>query len=356
MMTETALRSSGLQATRTRDPFWDAARFVAIVLVVVGHTIEVHRDADAMYALYLLIYAFHMPLFALVAGYFSKAEPITVSTGRSLAQRLIVPYLVFTFLWLGFQSWLGQGFRVDLASPYWHLWFLTSLVMWRLALPIVASFRWPVALSAVVAVAAGLMPAVGYQLDLSRTLTFLPFFVAGWAIRERNVWPRWSRVLAILPIRVLAATILVGSGVIAYWRVDDARRLNLRVWTQADRSFEALETGLGDGAILRFSLLILAAVLIAAVLALVPRDNHTWARWGSATMYPYLFHLVVIVGLQQIPGFTDWFDTLWKYAALVAGAVTLTVLLSTKPVRVGTRWLVEPTLPWLFPDRPSKVN
>ena len=56
-------------------PFWDNARFACIVLVVLGHaTQRLTYDSDIALGLYLLIYAFHMPAFAIISGYFSKSD------------------------------------------------------------------------------------------------------------------------------------------------------------------------------------------------------------------------------------------------------------------------------------------
>jgi len=62
-----------------REPFWDNVRFVAIALVVVGHSVEKLADSDLMAALYFVIYAFHMPLFAFVCGRFASATAVPPS-------------------------------------------------------------------------------------------------------------------------------------------------------------------------------------------------------------------------------------------------------------------------------------
>ncbi len=61
-----------------RDPLPDIIRGFAILLVILGHCIQEGNGAafsnQMQYfddRLYQLIYSFHMPLFALVAGYFA---------------------------------------------------------------------------------------------------------------------------------------------------------------------------------------------------------------------------------------------------------------------------------------------
>ncbi len=56
-----------------RDSYFDNARFILIFLVVFGHLIQSYVDANTFVAtLYKFIYAFHMPAFILISGYFAK--------------------------------------------------------------------------------------------------------------------------------------------------------------------------------------------------------------------------------------------------------------------------------------------
>jgi fucose 4-O-acetylase-like acetyltransferase len=62
--------------SKARLPLWDNARFTAITLVVVGHAIlRLIDGSDTSYGVYLVIYAFHVPVFVLVSGYFAKSSP-----------------------------------------------------------------------------------------------------------------------------------------------------------------------------------------------------------------------------------------------------------------------------------------
>ena len=67
--------TTGVPRPKRRVPFWDNARFACIVLVVLGHAVQrLTYDSDVALGLYLLIYAFHMPAFAIISGYFSKSD------------------------------------------------------------------------------------------------------------------------------------------------------------------------------------------------------------------------------------------------------------------------------------------
>ena len=71
-----ATGSIGAQQKKRRVPFWDNARFACIVLVVLGHaTQRLTYDSDIALGLYLVVYAFHMPAFAIISGVFSLTYP-----------------------------------------------------------------------------------------------------------------------------------------------------------------------------------------------------------------------------------------------------------------------------------------
>ncbi|WP_237528148.1 acyltransferase family protein, partial [Streptomyces sp. SID337] len=58
--------------SKQRDSFFDNAKYLAIVLVAMGHAWEPLRgDSRAAAALYITVYTFHMPAFIVISGYFS---------------------------------------------------------------------------------------------------------------------------------------------------------------------------------------------------------------------------------------------------------------------------------------------
>ena len=131
---------------KTRTPFWDNARFAAIILVVAGHAIQrLTYDSDAAYAVYLAIYAFHMPAFAIMAGYFSKSGAPTSRQMARVLTDIVIPYLIFETIW-SLLSWVIDGDPgIDPTQPSWTLWFLLALAIFRVALPYLAlrTDAWP---------------------------------------------------------------------------------------------------------------------------------------------------------------------------------------------------------------------
>ena len=76
--------------------YFDNLKGFAILLVVLGHCIQ-QCDTEGNYQfLYRLIYAFHMPLFMAVSGYFGvKLNVDYLPEIRKRFVRLMIPYFVW---------------------------------------------------------------------------------------------------------------------------------------------------------------------------------------------------------------------------------------------------------------------
>jgi fucose 4-O-acetylase-like acetyltransferase len=348
--------------SRVRQAYWDNLRFVAIALVVVGHTAEQRMPSDAMATLVLVLYAFHMPLFAFVCGRFATAGPLTRGTARKMTTQLVVPYLLFSVAWFALRSVVEDGPHLDPARPYWHLWFLVALAVWRAALPYLAELRHPLLVSVVVSVAAGYVASVGPVFDSGRIFAMLPFFVLGWLSRQR-AWGtdggprRFGRrpvdVLTSVPGRVAAVGLLVAAFAVTRLEIDLAR--HARKWLRMDLPYADAGVPEWWAGGVRLAHLVVAALLCAAVMALVPRGRTVFTAWGGATMYVFLFHLVPIYLLRELTDGFAWFDSAPRLALLVVLAVAWTCLLSTQAARQILRPVVEPRLTWLFRDAPAEA-
>ena len=122
-----------------RDPLWDTVKGLAIVLVILGHSLQDYIvDYDHNF-FFRLIYSFHMPLFMFVSGYLARAnfkpEPARLA---SRARLLVLPF----FSWAGVHFCLDAFGRIKehqapnwhfwmdlVASPDWGLWFLWILFL-----------------------------------------------------------------------------------------------------------------------------------------------------------------------------------------------------------------------------------
>jgi len=337
---------------RRRVPFWDNARFACIVLVVLGHGIQrLIYDSDISYAFYLWVYAFHMPAFALISGYFSKGASPTKKQMARIITDILVPYVIFEGLWT-LTKWLVEGrANPNPTQPSWTLWFLLALGIFRLVLPYLALLRWPLAWALAISIGVGYLDNVDSTFSMSRTLGLLFFFTLGWWLRERDVVRRFH-LIDFRPwwLRV-SAVVVLGVWAFVCWRWlpawDD---VDLRYWFFYDDSYAGLAADEWWAGGIRLGLIALALLLSASFLALVPRRTQRWTTLGQYTMYVYLLHSFVLYPFRE-SGVLRGLDPTWIWLPLITIlAVAIAFALASRPVRRIFRPLIEPRPRWMFGD------
>lgn len=337
---------------RRRVPFWDNARFACIVLVVLGHGIQrLIYDSDVSYAFYLWVYAFHMPAFALISGYFSKASSPTKRQMARVITDILVPYLIFEGLWTLTKLLVEGQADPNLTQPSWTLWFLIALGIFRLVLPYLALLRWPLAWALAVSIGVGYLSNVNSTFSLSRTLGLLFFFTLGWWLRERDLVRRFQ-LIDFRPWWLRASAVAVlGVWAFVCWRwlpIWDA--VDLRYWFFYDDSYAGLSADQWWAGGVRLGLMALALLLSASFLVLMPRRTHRWTPLGQYTMYVYLLHSFVLYPFRE-SGVLRGLDPTWIWLPLITVlAVLIAFALSSKPVRHVFRPLIEPRPRWMFAD------
>lgn len=350
--------------TTPRVAVWDNARFAMILLVVVAHVIStVRTDTNLGYGLYTYIYLFHMPALILLSGLFSKADT-SPKVVKSIWQ-LVVTWFIWELIWvlINFVDGRKQLPESWLISPAWTLWFLVTLATMRILLPYIVQLRHPLVFSVVLALAAGLSPAIGTQFSASRTLSFLPFFVAGWLAMNRG-WlkgdwfmrpSRQHQFLAVGLLALIAAVVAVLAPLRQHWRLD-----SWLVWRDDYATLFGTapvfdwaptiwwQVALG-GASMRLLLLSVAAAMTVAVLLITPRAQSVATKWGTRTLYVYLLHGPIVFVMRNT-GAVEWFGEFGSAGVLmlVAIGIAITLLLSMQWVTKLFWPIVEPRLDRLF--------
>ncbi len=335
--------------TGGRIPLWDNAKFGCMVLVVIGHAIQRQAlDSDSALTLYLFIFSFHIPAFAIISGYFSTGSPPgTRQLGRVLTD-LVVPYLIFEAIWSVIQ-FLLEGRPFNPAEPSWTLWFLLALAIFRLVLPYLALLRWPLAWAVFLAVGVGYLASVDSTFSLSRTIGLLPFFVLGWQLKQWDVVDRWRDLAAsIWGWRAVAAAALGGWFTVVALNVEAFRAIGLADWLFYRDSYPELGVSEWWAGLVRLGLIVLAVVLSAAFLALVPRRETFFSAFGQATMYIYLLHTFVLYPLRESGVLRGEHASMPWLVAMVLASVAISFALASPLVRRVFRPIVEPKPRWLF--------
>lgn len=342
---------------RVRVPYWDNARFACIVLVVMGHaTQRLTSDSNNAYLVYLFIYGFHMPAFAVISGYFSKSEPPGVKQMRRVITDIVIPYLIFQAIWSLVQFVVEGNKSVNLTQPHWTLWFLLALAIFRLVLPYLAMLKWPLLWVTLFSIGIGYASNVDSTFSLSRAIGLMPFFVLGWRLRGWKIMDRWQTA----PPRIVWPARAAALGLFALWFaiaaiwIADLKRIQFHLWFFYDDSFSDLG-GQGPWAgLLRVAVLGIGVILSGALLVLIPRRRTWFSAFGQATMYVYLLHSFVLYPIRESGVLKDEHASAIWLLSVLAASVGIAILLSSPWIRKIFRPIVEPRLDWLFRTRDAR--
>ncbi|MFI9051749.1 acyltransferase family protein [Streptomyces sp. NPDC053427] len=332
---------------KPRDAFFDNAKYLAIVLVAMGHSWEPLRDGSrAAAALYITVYAFHMPAFIIISGYFSRSFDMRKDRLQRLITGVAVPYILFEVAYTLFKRWADDDphYPISLTDPWYLTWFLLALFVWRLTTPLWKIVRWPVPLALSIAALASISPDIGDDLDLQRALQFLPFFVVGLCLKAEHF-----KLVRRKKARIVAVPVFAAALVFAYWA---APRMNA-AWFYHRDSAQELAAPWWSGVIMTLAMFGCSLVLVACFFAWVPGRTMWCTALGAGTLYGYLLHGFVAKGSR----FWNWYDNPWVHkpwgAVLITlAAGTLITVLCTPPVQRMFRWAMEPKMTWAFKKDP----
>lgn len=275
--------------TKERDYFFDNVKAVLMFLVVLGHLLLPIHGESILVVVKRLIYVFHMPLFVFVSGYFAKT---VYKNGRYNYQKilyLLKAYIIFVvaiqlvYAASGYQKFSQINFFSQSGAP----WYLFAMIAWYLTIPLVCRCHplLVLAVSVMLALAAGFFRNIGDFLCLSRILVFGPFFYLGYYMERESMrkllTAHYGRV--VLPV----AGVLAG-GILLFGRnLEDPLSM-----VYENFSYYELENA-GNGLMVRLILLIAAVILSWALLFLVPKRKMRISVIGQNTMPIYMLHRIL---------------------------------------------------------------
>lgn len=313
-----------------RIAFFDNLKFVLIVFVVIGHfLLDFCGHSTITTSFWRWIYLFHMPAFLFVSGMFAKSiysaeKGLRINT---LAFYLLMAYTLYTGIW-ALRTFMGK----DMAYTPWAFtqipWYFVTMATLGASLAVVAKLRGGakivVPLAILFALIAPLHKSFGDFLIIGRSISFAPFFFAGYFIDtvsfasmvERAQKMRWPIIVSI--VFLFAVFLAIQFGPKDFWSV------MLRVAT-GRRSYAAT----GDWPsqtemLLRLIHYALATGMIAAIALLIPLVQSKMTDLGSRTLQVYFFHPFIYFPFRD-SGLQESLLSYLPYVALPVTAVAILV-------------------------------
>ncbi len=268
-----------------RDERIDSVKYWLIVLVIAGHIfLRPEFTSIACIVTWKWIYLFHMPLFIFISGYFSRKkdkEDIWLSIWK-----LLEPLIVFQTLAIIFK--LIQEGSVSLhyiLTPWYALWYLLSLILWRLILQILPdnfleNTKLILLLTFFISIIIGFLP-FNELLSIQRTLSLMPFFFLGYCMKGRNIiLPKKYRPLSLIFLFTITLILIFFHNHLG----------SLMHSTPYKTIYGALN---------RITVFFLAIPMSLAFINICPINTWT-AHQGELTMQYYIYHTLAITPLMII--------------------------------------------------------
>ena len=257
----------------------DNLKAFLIFMVVLGHCFEFLCGKKGVYGtLRAAIYSFHMPAFVFVSGYLSRYSKKTLP---QLTVIYLSTYLIFNTLY-ALSPWHISP-RINIFLPQIVYWYLLSLLFWRIGVPALSGIRFILPLSVMLAVYAGVLPQADRFLSISRTICFLPFFLAGCTIPAERIRHMNKALSAVILLGCMGVTLLLNlTGIIP-----------VKMYTFL-QSYGSSGVKNLNGMAMRSVMLLLAFVMVACLISLAPSGTYRWSICGKNTMVIYLLHMFPI--------------------------------------------------------------
>ena len=316
-----------------RDNRIDSIKGLLILLVVLGHIIGSCGSGEVCWDVWKIIYVFHMPLFILISGYFTSIRKDISSLWKGLLQ-IVIPLLIFHVLYVAISIFVfGNSFSLTyLFTPYWILWYLLSLVFWRVFIQftpnkILVSPYLYILIASVVALFCGLMPH-GRILSIQRTLNFYPFFLYGFYLKhgvfKMKLWPKYTSYGFVLLTIVLIV-----------YKMPPPIDYNYASLLLRGADHYSLST-----IPLKVYFYMLSFVVTISLFNLLPSIKILSAL-GRETMFYYLYHgLIIRFLLQPVVTFFFFFQNFLFMLIYLIGTVGLIYIL--RQIKLF-RWLLHPS-------------
>ena len=320
----------------------DNLKAILIFSVVFGHLIENNPTAISKF-IYIIIYLFHMPLFAYCSGIFSTYNI------KKIFNNLIYPYIVFQIIYLFFVNQINNiNLQIQITTPYWLLWYLLALVFWKFIIHLLPfnSKKEKITLliiSFILSIIVGLDTTVGYYLTLSRMIVFLPFFLLGNINKNTNYL---SNVINKFKLKkninysnhkisnyILLICVLFIL-MISYLISNNLANINI-AWLYGSYSYQTI----GYNSLIRLGCTISSLVFLCFFLLVIPNKKFpVISNIGKSSMQIFLLHGFLILIIREFNLFSNSLHPIFDQLIIT---LLIIIVLSQNIIKKMTKHLIE---------------
>lgn len=283
---------------KQRIYLYDNVKWLAIVLVVIGHAIDflarTNTGNQLEKSLFVIIYSFHMPLFIFISGLFLK--PMDKDT--KFPRDKVISFLAIGIVLRAFTSilklFLGEkdGYSVlDMYDNY--TWFMGAMAAFVLITWILRSFDKKIIIPVAILVGcmAGYDKNLGDKFALMRIAVFFPIFIIGYYLTPEKILKpasvKWLKIVAVLVIAGFVTLCLLNKDFVAQFRPLFTGRNRFTVLEKDQYAF---------GALFRLATYGIASLMGLSVICLLPNKKLGYiTTMGGKTLQIYFWHKMFLI-------------------------------------------------------------
>ena len=332
---------------RERDYWYDNIKAFLIITVVIGHFASggtgggFGGETALLLMLKKFIYVFHMPVFMIVTGRFSKSR-INNNDWPKVISKVIVPYIICQTLMLLVCSFMKDDImskNFSYLNPMYGMWYMLNAGVYTMFTARFKKFKWlfPVSLAAAILVGFGFSILYG---GFHRMVCYYPFFLFGYYtanVKFDFCKKPWFRVLAALAFVAVAVYIFYRGKYVNYSLLS----MNKTYWYIA-RATHSNAYRVCFNAVGRY---IMAFLFFFIILGIIPTKKTFFSHLGKYSIYIYVLHLYIVIILRDLDSEYQLLKHLnekWEIALFLLATVVLSFILVSKPVRKATQPFLEP--------------
>ena len=260
---------------------FDNLKALLMFLVVFGHFFgKIRKEFEIIHTIYTFIYAFHMPVFLFVSGYFAK---YSIKDNKYKKPKIINYFIIYLIVQLLFCMFFEND--ISIFCPKNALWYIQILILAHLCLPYISMLKPKAVLliSIILGLLAGIETTTFFS--ISRFLVFMPFFLLGYYF-DINKIKRFfkTKYVVLSSIFILTFILLIQfSGINKEFLIE----LYYGKVSYIDLGINSLPLAM----LIRTIYYIITLVLTITMLIVIPKKKNKLSYIGERTLQIYLLHI-----------------------------------------------------------------
>ena len=285
---------------KKRVALWDNIKFAMIILMVIGHFVDVFAEQSHTFrSIYLFIYSFHMPMMIFVSGLFYSKK----NTSQKVIFYISCGYLLKIILSLYKLIFLHEAF-FSLLADSGIPWFMFVLALYNIFMYFTENIskKYLLIASVVLACFCGYDTSIGDYLYISRFVNFLPFYLAGTIVDSNKILELKKKYLSIL--FPTAAIIMIFFVYLCFKQLDYVY-ICRHLFTGRNPFADII---IPFGVLMRLLCYIITTLMCFSIIILCPNKKIAGITYmGRKTLNVYFWHWPIFLFLSRYTALNELF-------------------------------------------------